>query len=229
MGKWKAVDVPPRQSGTKKFKKHTKNSVSPVNSKGFNSLDQIDLLFKEVDELLKSNSHPSTKKSETLGAGKIPEIFVRKKKIRTTYSPVLTSPSEASLAPRGEIVHTTVATPCSTADVPFSNSDFPSMGTMAIPPPLSPEIVVIPNIPCTNRFGPLEEEGDLPACVAHVLHGDAIENVSQQNNALFFDGAQNLHENVNLALVLRKGGRTKDFGCISIGVDEREFGPKMWL
>ncbi|KAJ1105475.1 hypothetical protein NDU88_002881 [Pleurodeles waltl] len=226
MGKRKPVDVPARQNGAKKSKKLTKNLVSPTTSKGSNPLDESDLLFKEVDYILNCNSHLPKKKSETLGVGKIPEIFAKKKKRSTTHSSLLISQSEASLAPKGKSTHMTVAISCSTPDAPLSHLDSLSTGITANPPPLSPEIVVIPNIQCTNRFGLLAEEGGLSACVAHVQHGVAIENNVPLNNDYASNGVQIPHEYVNLALVLQKVDEVKTLVVSLMGLLRENLVPK---
>ncbi|KAJ1139173.1 hypothetical protein NDU88_005550 [Pleurodeles waltl] len=80
---------------------------------------------------------------------------------------------------------------------------------MVNPPSLSPEIVVIPNIPCTNRFGLLMEEGGSPACVPHDQSGAATESNAQRDNDPTPDDVQIGWANGNLDLVLQKVDEVK--------------------
>ncbi|KAJ1172730.1 hypothetical protein NDU88_004573 [Pleurodeles waltl] len=87
---------------------------------------------------------------------------------------------------------------------------------MANTPPLSPEIVVIPNILCTNRFGPLVEEGGSPACVPHDQHGAATESNSQRDS-------DPTPDDVHIRWT------DKDPGNVLNGAVERDFGAEMCL
>ncbi|KAJ1149140.1 hypothetical protein NDU88_001957 [Pleurodeles waltl] len=209
MGKRKAVDAPAPHNGTKKLKKCPISQVSPVTGKLMNPLDEIDLLFEEVDAILKSNSHLPAKKSGIPGAGRIPEIFSKKRKTLTTHSSLMLSPSKDSSVSKDQTMYLTAATPGSSLDAPHSQTDYFTMGTMVNPPPLSPVIVVIPNVLCTNRFGSLEEEEDLLACATHAPLGDTTEHNTQSINAPVIDGVLIPHEDVNLALVLQKVDEVK--------------------
>ncbi|KAJ1215638.1 hypothetical protein NDU88_003246 [Pleurodeles waltl] len=220
------MDVPTSQNGIKKSKKQPKNPVSPPISKGTNTLDETDLLFEEVDEILNYNSQTPIKKSETLGVGKIPEIFAKKKKSLVTYSPPLNPSSEVLPPPRGKSTHKTAAISCSFADALPSHPGLPLTGTMANPPPLSPEIVVIPNIPCTNRFGLLVEEGGSPACVPHDQHGAAIESNAQRDSDPTPDDVQIRWANGNLDLVLQKVDEVKTLAMSLMGLLKETLVPK---
>ncbi|KAJ1142629.1 hypothetical protein NDU88_008942 [Pleurodeles waltl] len=97
---------------------------------------------------------------------------------------------------------------------------------MANPPPLSPEIVVIPNIPCTNGIGLLMEEGGSPACVPHDQRGAATESNAQCDSDPTPDDVQIRWENGNLDVVLQKVDEEKALLMSLMGLLKETLVPK---
>ncbi|KAJ1087386.1 hypothetical protein NDU88_000562 [Pleurodeles waltl] len=97
---------------------------------------------------------------------------------------------------------------------------------MANPPPLNPEIAVIPNIPYTNQFGLLMEEGGSPACVPHDHCGAATKSNAQRDSDPTPDDVQIRWANGNLDLVLQKVDEVKTLVMSLMGLLKETLVPK---
>ncbi|KAJ1106965.1 hypothetical protein NDU88_004363 [Pleurodeles waltl] len=153
MGKRKAVDIPTCASGPKKFKKWLTNKTSIIPNQGSRSLEDIDILKEKVEAILRDNSN-SLPLQQGPPVTKIPDILKKKQQQPN---------STKDIVPKMTIATTGLESPL----IPFSGSDTVVNITCDLPVedeaprlPLSPEVVVIPMISCSNRFGPLgNDEG----------------------------------------------------------------------
>ncbi|KAJ1089390.1 hypothetical protein NDU88_002541 [Pleurodeles waltl] len=166
MGKRKAVDPQAPLDDIKKQKKRPRKQTNKIVQGGPKSLDEIDLLFEEVEAILNSElgTHGTLlQKKPLLQPKRIQEFFNKKRKGQTVDSG---EPIDG--AGKLPIVNATI--PSTQQDIVAYSSTSNSLHTQGtshveeiecIPLPLSPEIRLVPNIPCRNPFELLTEEGDL--------------------------------------------------------------------
>ncbi|KAJ1098317.1 hypothetical protein NDU88_003432 [Pleurodeles waltl] len=220
MGKRKAVDPPALLDGKKKLKKRPRKLIDKAAHGGPKSLGDIDLLFEEVEAILNSElgtcaTLPQSKSS--FNSKKIQEFFKKKKKSQIFIS-------GASNDGTGEmpIVNATIPS-IQQGMAAYSSNSNPSCiqeaslaeGIERIPPPLSPEIRIVPNVPCRNRFEFLTEEGDLTE--SHDLPPTKIDieaAISPPSSAMFSEPSSSkvtlplifhrVEEDRNLVLQLTK-------------------------
>ncbi|KAJ1190491.1 hypothetical protein NDU88_007229 [Pleurodeles waltl] len=145
-----AIELPESLNDTKKQKKRPRKSANKVLGFGPKSLEEIDLLFEEVEAILNSemdiNGALPSKKALPQPKS-IQEFFNKKKKAQTTDSVI-------QIEEAGNLPNTSVT------NSPLSQGTSPVEEVESIALPLSLERRLVPNLPCRNRFGPLAEEGD---------------------------------------------------------------------
>ncbi|KAJ1126043.1 hypothetical protein NDU88_004456 [Pleurodeles waltl] len=166
MGKRKAVDPPALLDDIKKQKKRPRKLTNKSVHGGPKSLDEIDLLFEEVEAIL--NSELGTRatlpqRKPSLHPKRIQEFFKKKKKSQIV---IPGEPTDGA----GEVPIVNATIPSMQQGMVAYSSISNSLHTQGasqaeeierIPLPLSPEIRIVSNIPCRNRFELLTEEGDL--------------------------------------------------------------------
>ncbi|KAJ1116041.1 hypothetical protein NDU88_004260 [Pleurodeles waltl] len=180
MGKRNAADLPVPLNDTKKQKKHPRKLANKAIGCGPKSLDKIGLLFEEAEAILNSemviNGALPSKKA-LLQPRRIQEFFNKKKKKGQTSDSVIQTDGGGNPSHTNDTIHFS-----SQGTVGSATNSSPRQGVSqvevvaSIPFPLSPEIRLVPNILCRNRFGPLAEEGDLLRVHEHPMVEPDIED-----------------------------------------------------
>ncbi|KAJ1153661.1 hypothetical protein NDU88_006420 [Pleurodeles waltl] len=234
MGKRKAVGPPAPLEGIKKQKKRPrKTTIKPAQGES-KSLDEIDQLFEEVEAIL--NSELGTHgllplKKPPLQPKTIQEFFIKNREAR----PVNTGGS-TDCAGKSSAVNATAPSflqgivSGSNISNHFQTEEILHMEEMERTPlPLSPEIRLVPNIPCKNRFELLSEGSAVievhdPPTAARAIEAASSLPITTDMCSDVSDNAaklplilQRVDEIKNLVLQLTKllqGNMAKLSGCI---------------
>ncbi|KAJ1113685.1 hypothetical protein NDU88_001927 [Pleurodeles waltl] len=207
MGKRKAVDPPAPPDDIKKQKKRPRKPVNKIARGGPKPLDDIDLLFEEVEAILNSElaTHESLpQKKPSPQPKRILEFFNKRKKGQTVDPGKLINSVEklpnvnVTIPPiqQGIVAYSSTTKFSQTQGI--SHTEEPEH----IPFPLSHEIRLVPNLPCRNRFEPLTGEGDLTEAHDHLTVEPVIESaIPPPINATC---SELLASEVNMSLILHR-------------------------
>ncbi|KAJ1126528.1 hypothetical protein NDU88_004935 [Pleurodeles waltl] len=191
--------------GTKPPKKRLSKQANLASACGPNPLDEIDLLFEEVEAILNTHSTGSTPaKKDSFRNRKTPEIFIKKRR-RQPPDIILEDVGREELhIPRNTVRSPSLVIPRSAPSSPPHQKGSFFEAAMPPPLPLSPAVRVVPNIVCTNRFNPLSEEGDLPMGMLQSVPGVAIYDNILTNPQSDSKGLESLDNGINMALILQR-------------------------
>ncbi|KAJ1113468.1 hypothetical protein NDU88_001712 [Pleurodeles waltl] len=191
MGKRKAADLPVPSSGTKKSKKRLNSKMSGHPNNSSNPLEEIDTLFEEVEAILRSTSIPPPIRHDTISCKKIPDIFRKRPQM-----PNLTTEAELHIAPPVQI-----PTPPSMTSIPpcAEPVECPPIGEKASLPSLGVEVLVSPDIPCSNLYDVVTEFRESSKCDLHLLHEERKGGNPIPYSSLSQDGQARLSGGLDLA------------------------------
>ncbi|KAJ1204956.1 hypothetical protein NDU88_000391 [Pleurodeles waltl] len=159
-----------------------------------------------------TNGALSSKKASTQ-ARKIPEFFNKKKKRGQISDPVIQADGGEVLPNISDItLSASQGTVCSASNFSPRRAVSPVEDIITIPVPLSPEVRVVPNKLCTNRFGPLAEEGDLLMDHAQSLFESVTEDVTSSNTPIITIGLEQPISEAKVALNLQRVDEVRNLG-----------------
>ncbi|KAJ1081825.1 hypothetical protein NDU88_001998 [Pleurodeles waltl] len=208
MGKRKAAELSVPLNETKKQKKLPRKLANTTTRCGPKSLEEIDVRFEEVEAILNSemdtNRALPTKKSSPQPK-RIQEFFHKKKTGGHTPDPGTQAEKGGNLPNLNETI-------CPPSQGTVGSVINPSLRQRTLQPedapstsyPLSPEIRLVPNIPCENWFGPLSEEGDLCTVYEHSMAEQDTEDVLLPNIPDNYSGSEQLVSGTSVSLILQK-------------------------
>ncbi|KAJ1114364.1 hypothetical protein NDU88_002602 [Pleurodeles waltl] len=178
MGKRKAVDLPAPLNVIKKQKKRPRKQANKTIGCGPKALDEIDLLFEEVEAILNSKmviNGTLPPKKALPQPKRIQEVFNKKKKGQTIDSVKLIDGVGNLPNTNDTILPSQQGTTGSVTNFSLSQGISQVEEVESIPLALSPEIRLVPNLQCRNEFELLAEEGDLIRDHEHLMVEPDIE------------------------------------------------------